>query len=49
VALSALTVPLGLVAGAALAAAETRPWRLRWLSPATVALSLGALALLRLL
>jgi hypothetical protein len=49
VALSAFTVPLGLVAGAALAAAETRPWRLRWLSPATVALSLGALALLRLL
>jgi hypothetical protein len=49
VALSALTVPLGLFAGSALAAAETRPVRLRWLSPATVALSLGALTLLRLL
>ncbi len=49
VALSALTVPLGLLAGAALAAIETRPLSLRWLSPATVALSLGALALLRLL
>jgi hypothetical protein len=49
VALSALTVPLGLRAGAALAGLETRPARLRWLSPAAVALSLGALALLRLL
>ena len=49
VALSALTVPLGLIAGHALASLETRPVRLRWLSPATVALSLGALALLRLL
>ena len=49
VALSALTVPLGLRAGAALAALETRPARLRWLSPAAVALSLGALAVLRLL
>jgi hypothetical protein len=49
VALAALTVPLGLRAGAALAAIETRPVRLGWLSPATVALSLGALALLRLL
>ncbi|MCX6573116.1 MAG: hypothetical protein NTX99_03915 [Candidatus Aminicenantes bacterium] len=49
VALSALTVPLGLWAGAALAALEARPVRLRWLSPAAVALSLGALALLRLL
>lgn len=49
VALSALTVPLGLLAGNALASLETRPVRLRWLSPATVALSLGALALLRLL
>lgn len=49
VALSALTVPLGLLAGNALASLETRPARLRWLSPATVALSLGALALLRLL
>ncbi|MGZ5555550.1 MAG: hypothetical protein ACXW3H_07360, partial [Candidatus Aminicenantales bacterium] len=47
VALSALTVPLGLFAGSALTALETRPVRLRWLSPATVALSLGALALLR--
>jgi hypothetical protein len=49
VALSALTVPLGLRAGAAMAGLETRPARLRWLSPAAVALSLGALALLRLL
>ena len=49
VALSALTVPLGLRAGAALAALESRPARLRWLSPAAVALSLGALAVLRLL
>jgi len=49
VALSALTVPLGLSAGAALTALEARPVRLRWLSPAAVALSLGALALLRLL
>ena len=49
VALSALTVPLGLLAGRALASPEKRPVRLRWLSPATVALSLGALALLRLL
>jgi hypothetical protein len=49
VALSALTVPLGLRAGAALAGLERRPARLRWLSPATAALSLAALALLRLL
>jgi hypothetical protein len=49
VALSALTVPLGLRAGAAIASFDVRPARLRWLSPATVALSLGALALLRLL
>ncbi len=49
VALSALTVPLGLLAGNALTSLETRPVRLRWLSPATVALSLGALTLLRLL
>jgi len=49
VALSALTVPLGLLAGRTLAAAETRPVRLRWLSPAAVALSLGALTLIRLL
>jgi hypothetical protein len=49
VAVSVLTVPLGLRAGAVLAAHESRPARLGWLSPATVALSLGALALLRLL
>ncbi len=49
VALSALTVPLGLRAGAALAGLETRQVRLRWLSPAAAALSLAALALLRLL
>ncbi len=49
VAVSALTVPLGLRAGAALAGLERRPARLRWLSPATAALSLAALALLRLL
>jgi len=49
VALAAVTVPLGLRAGAALAALESRPVSLRWLSPAAMALSLGALALLRLL
>jgi hypothetical protein len=49
VALAAVTVPLGLRAGAFVAALEVRPALLRWLSPATVALSLGALALLRLL
>ncbi len=49
VALAAVTVPLGLRAGAALSALESRPVRLRWLSPAAMALSLGALALLRLL
>ncbi len=49
VGLSMLTVPLGLRAGAFLAAFEGRAWRLRWASPAVVALSLGALALLRLL
>ena len=49
VGLSVLTVPLGLRAGALLAAPEVRVWRPRWLSPAAVALSLGALALLRLL
>ena len=49
VALSALTVPLGLRAGQALAALETRPAARRWLSPAAVAASAGALALLRLL
>jgi hypothetical protein len=49
VALSALTVPLGVLAGGALRAAERPAWRLRWLSPAALALSFGALALLRLL
>ncbi len=49
IALSALTVPLGLRAGQALAALETRPAARRWLSPAAVAASAGALALLRLL
>jgi len=49
VALSALTVPLGFRAGAVLAALESRPAHLRWASPAVLALSLGALALLRLL
>jgi len=49
VALAAVTVPLGLRAGAALAALESRPVSLRWLSPAAMALSLGALAMLRLL
>ncbi len=49
VALSALTVPLGLLAGQALASLETRPAGFRWLSPAAVALSAGALALIRLL
>jgi hypothetical protein len=49
VALSALTVPLGFRAGAFLTALESRPARLRWASPAALAVSLGALALLRLL
>jgi hypothetical protein len=49
VALAALTVPLGLRAGAALAAVAARPALPRWVSPATAALSLGALVLLRLL
>jgi len=49
VALAAVTVPAGLRVGAALASFERRPAALRWLSPATAALSLGALALLRLL
>lgn len=49
VALSVLTVPFGFRAGAALAALENRAWRLGWASPAALALSLGALALLRLL
>jgi hypothetical protein len=48
VAVSALTVPLGLRSGAVLAVRVSRPARLGWLSPATVALSLVALALLRL-
>jgi hypothetical protein len=47
--LSALTVPLGVTAGRALRAFEPVAWRLRWLSPAALALSLGALAALRLL
>jgi hypothetical protein len=49
VALSALTVPLGALAGGALRAFEPVAWRLRWLSPAALALSFGALAALRLL
>jgi len=49
VALAAIAVPAGLRAGAALGSLERRPVSLRWLSPATAALSLGALALLRLL
>lgn len=49
VALSALTVPAGLLAGHALGSLESRPAAFRWLSPATLALSAGALALLRLL
>ncbi len=49
VALSVLTVPLGFRAGAALAAFEGRPARLGWTSPAALAVSLSALALLRLL
>jgi hypothetical protein len=49
VALSALTVPAGVLAGNAVASLEARPAALRWLSPATAALSVGALALIRLL
>lgn len=49
VALSALTVPLGVLAGGALRASAGAAWRVRWLSPAALALSVGALALLRLL
>jgi hypothetical protein len=49
VALSALSVPLGFRAGAVLAGLEGRAWRLGWAPPAVLALSLGALALLRLL
>jgi hypothetical protein len=49
VALSALSVPLGFRAGTVLAGLEGRAWRLGWAPPAALALSLGALALLRLL
>jgi hypothetical protein len=49
VGLSMLTVPLGRLAGTAAASFERRPVRLRWLTPAALALSAGALALLRLL
>ena len=49
VALSVLTVPAGILAGNAVAAIEARPAALRWLSPAAAALSVGALALIRLL
>ena len=49
VGLSFLTVPLGARAGAFLAAFEAAPRRLRWASPAALALSLGALVLLRIL
>jgi hypothetical protein len=49
VGLSFLTVPLGARAGAFLAASEAETRRLRWASPAALALSLGALVLLRIL
>jgi len=49
VAAAVLAVPLGFRAGAFLAAFEDRPAHLRWASPAALALSLGVLALLRLL
>jgi hypothetical protein len=49
VGLSFLTVPLGARAGAFLASFEAGPRRLRWVSPAALALSLGALVLLRIL
>ncbi|HSA96332.1 MAG TPA: hypothetical protein VLJ16_09785 [Acidobacteriota bacterium] len=49
VGLSALTVPLGVLAGAALGASGRAAWRVRWLSPAALALSFAALAALRLL
>lgn len=49
VGLSFLTVPLGVRAGAFLAAFEGGVRRLRWASPTAFALSLGALVLLRLL
>jgi hypothetical protein len=48
-AVSVLTVPLGVRAGAALRSLEPVTWRLPWLSPAALALSFGALALLRVL
>jgi hypothetical protein len=49
VGLSMLTVPLGVRAGAALGAFEGLAWRLRWLSPAALALSFAALAAMRML
>jgi hypothetical protein len=50
VAVSALTVPLGMLAGVELAkASERMVWRLRWVPSAALALSLGVLAMLRLL
>jgi len=49
VALSVLTVPLGVLAGGALRAFEPVARRLRWASPAAFALSLGGLVLLRIL
>jgi hypothetical protein len=49
VAVSALTVPLGVLAGTAVRAFEPLASRVRWLSPAALALSFGALALLRAL
>ncbi len=49
VAVSVLTVPLGVRAGAALRNLEPVAWRLPWLSPAALALSFGALVLLRVL
>ena len=49
VGLSVLTVPLGRLAGKAVSTLRVRPAGERWLAPAAVALSAGALALLRLL
>ena len=49
IALSVLTVPLGRLAGNAAASLEIQPARARWLTSAAVALSFGALALLRLI
>ena len=49
VGLSMLTVPLGVLAGRALRVIEPVAWRLRWLSPAALTLSFGALAAMRLL